>query len=77
MCYVKRVVKYDQNTQFHSAKQKSSTPWDLGHPPPPPRPSEPSGASSLAGGFQEIWNAPYTSRSLNPATGACTLYFLP
>ena len=39
-----------QNTQFNIEKQKSSTPWEGGHPPRSLR--------SLAGGFQEIWNAP-------------------
>ena len=43
-----------QNTQFHIEKQKSSTPWEGGHPPPPP----PRLLRSLAGGMQEIWNAP-------------------
>ena len=39
-----------QNTQFHIEKQKSSI--------PPPTPSPPRSLRSLAGGFQEIWNAP-------------------
>ena len=45
-----------QNTQFHIEKQKSSTLWrgdtPLPHPPPLGR------FGSLAGGFQEIGNAP-------------------
>ena len=53
MCSENTLWSMHQNTQFHIEKQKSSTPWEGGTPP-----SHTLGSlRSLAGGFQEIWNA--------------------